>query len=113
MSKGYEVEDVKPRIVLPALVALAVLALAIQALAWFVFDYWRTRYFERDAVRTQIATQPSAPPEPGLEVDPSAGWNQYRQEQQRLLNSYGWVSREDGKVRIPIEHAMDLVVAGK
>ena len=32
-------------------------------------------------------------------------------DQLELLNSYGWVSQADGVAHIPIERAMDLVVA--
>lgn len=34
------------------------------------------------------------------------------QEQRAVLESYGWVDRDRGVVRIPIERAIDLVVEG-
>jgi len=33
-----------------------------------------------------------------------------RKKQQQLLNSYGWADQTTGKVRIPIDRAMDLVL---
>jgi hypothetical protein len=34
----------------------------------------------------------------------------YVRQQHEILNSYAWISRADGKVRIPIDRAMELVV---
>ena len=34
---------------------------------------------------------------------------EFRLRQAKLLSSYGWVDREAGVVRIPIDRAMDLV----
>jgi hypothetical protein len=34
----------------------------------------------------------------------------YRDGQREQLESYGWVDKEGGVVRIPIERAMDLVI---
>ena len=42
-------------------------------------------------------------------MDPQQDLEQLRRKQQELLNSYGWVDRDAGVVRIPIERAMDLV----
>jgi hypothetical protein len=48
------------------------------------------------------------PPAPRLEVAPAAEYQQLRSEEDRKLSSYGWVDRKAGKVRIPIERAIDL-----
>ena len=37
--------------------------------------------------------------------------NELQREQHELLESYGWVDRENGIVAIPVEEAMRLVVA--
>ena len=63
--------------------------------------------------RSLIPPASSVPPEPRLQVDPSEELQVFRKEQDQILNSYGWVSREDGRVRIPIERAMELVVQGR
>ncbi|MFC1976359.1 hypothetical protein ACFLXQ_08160, partial [Chloroflexota bacterium] len=57
------------------------------------------------------------PPAPRLQPNPidqtTAGQEleMLRAKEEGLLNSYGWVDREAGTVRIPIEEAMKLVVA--
>jgi hypothetical protein len=47
---------------------------------------------------------------PRLEVDPSEALRSRREREKELLTSYGWVDRERGVVRIPIERAKELLV---
>ncbi|MGH8220400.1 MAG: hypothetical protein ACREUT_17835 [Steroidobacteraceae bacterium] len=47
-----------------------------------------------------------APPEPRLQTDPAADLATYLAKQRKLLDTYGWVDREHGIARIPIEEAM-------
>jgi hypothetical protein len=51
------------------------------------------------------------PPEPRLQTDPRGDLLKLRQQDDRLLNSYGWIDRDAGVVRIPIERAMALTAA--
>ncbi len=48
--------------------------------------------------------------EPALQAHPASDLAAYRAEKERVLESYGWVDREHGIVRIPIERAMALYV---
>jgi hypothetical protein len=59
-----------------------------------------------DAPRGQSAT-------PRLQIDPSADLAGHRALEQRELTSYGWIDRQNGVVRIPIDKAMhDVAAAG-
>jgi hypothetical protein len=49
------------------------------------------------------------PPEPRLEVTPAIDLHEMRAAEDEILNSYGWIDREHGLVRIPIGRAMDLL----
>jgi hypothetical protein len=50
-------------------------------------------------------------PVPNLELDDGhADYMVLRQRQSDKLNSYGWVDRSNGIVRVPIERAIDLIV---
>jgi hypothetical protein len=51
----------------------------------------------------------SAPPPPNLQAQPQLELAEFRLRQAKILSSYGWVDREAGIVRIPIDRAMDLV----
>lgn len=51
-------------------------------------------------------------PAPNLELDDGHGnFVALRGQQIQKLNSYGWIDRSTGIARIPIDRAMDLVVA--
>jgi len=55
----------------------------------------------------QAAPAPT-PPAPALEAQSGQTSNPYRAAQEQKLNSYAWVDRGAGVVRIPIDRAMDL-----
>ena len=46
------------------------------------------------------------PPEPRLQTAPETDLAAYLAKQRKLLDSYGWVDREHGIARIPIDEAM-------
>jgi hypothetical protein len=48
-------------------------------------------------------------PEPRLEVTPAADLQKSRGTDETELNSYGWIDRAAGIVRIPIDRAMELI----
>lgn len=49
---------------------------------------------------------------PLLQTEPNADLQRIKARSARLLNSYGWVDRRNGIVRIPIEDAMRSLVNG-
>jgi len=53
------------------------------------------------------------PPAPRLQVDPAIDLDQVRQSQNETLNSYGWADKATGKVRVPIDRAMDMLIERK
>jgi hypothetical protein len=89
--------------------AIAVAALAVVALLAMGPLALRLFYtgLPNDADR-----QPAiAPPPPRLQTDPAADLRQFRAEEDRRLNSYGWIDRERGIVHIPIAEAMKRAAA--
>jgi hypothetical protein len=70
--------------------------------------------YERAAKRADppphpLASSPELPPPPRLEVAPRAALEALRREEDALLESYGWVDRSQGRARIPISRAMELL----
>jgi hypothetical protein len=53
------------------------------------------------------------PPSPRLQVDPAVDLDQVRQSQNEMLNSYGWADKATGKVRVPIDRAIDMLIERK
>ncbi len=48
---------------------------------------------------------------PRLQVAPVGDLQTFRAREETDLNSYGWINRTSGTVHVPIERAMDLLVA--
>jgi hypothetical protein len=46
-----------------------------------------------------------------LQVQPQTDLERMRATEEAILNSYGWVDREAGIVRIPIDRAMEVLAA--
>jgi len=50
------------------------------------------------------------PPEPRLQTNPREDLRVLREGEREILTTYGWVDRNAGVVRIPIDQAMKLTV---
>jgi hypothetical protein len=48
-------------------------------------------------------------PAPQLEIDERSQLDKIRIDEEETLSSYDWVDQKAGTVRIPIDHAMDLI----
>ena len=51
------------------------------------------------------------PPEPRLQVNPDRDIAEMRKREREILDSYAWVDKPQGLVRLPIERAIDLLAA--
>jgi hypothetical protein len=109
-NRGYERSEINLTAVKTALIAFLVVAFVLYAGVWWLYQYWRAQDAGRDVRRSLVDAKPPIPPEPRLQVDPQADYQEYFRKQQGILKTYGWISREEGKVRIPIDRAMELMV---
>ncbi len=107
---GYERTDAHVGTL--ARVGLALVLLIVVSLAAM---FWAFRYLAApDTPRAEVsefARQRVVPVAPRLQVTPSADLDRLRRSQQSALTGYGWVDRRAGVVRIPIERAIELLVA--
>lgn len=108
-NPGYETRDANA-----TRLTLYGIGMTIALIAIFVTTYWMFFYFWK-AERLGPAASPftesrALPPLPRLQVAPVQYLLHYREQQNEILNSYGWVDRPGGVVRIPIEHAIELTL---
>lgn len=98
---------------MPALVILGgsiVITVAIVMLfCWWLFGIY-TYVQPLGPAATPFASARPLPPEPRLQPKPENDLQQYQREESSELDSYGWVDRENGVVRIPIDRAMKLLL---
>lgn len=50
------------------------------------------------------------PPSPRVQPNPHMDLASYCKQQVNTLNSYGWIDKQNGVVRIPVDRAMDLLL---
>ena len=110
---GYERRDVNYRALTKWIVAFFGLAFAF-AVAAFGFYLWlapRQAWQGRTKFVPQVRRTPPAP-NPLLQnnVETKVDIYRMRQDEVKFLTSFGWVDQNAGVVRMPIEHAKDLVI---
>ena len=108
----HEESDVNVRAILGYGVGLIIVAVIVHVFLWWLQGVY-TRQNER--AQTQIypmaaSQQDRLPPSPRFQENPQQELLDLRTKQEALLKGYGWVNKESGVARIPIEDAMKMVV---
>ena len=109
-NPGYETEDVKPT----GIIIFGGILLIIMVITMLLISSL-TGYFERLAVQRDEPLSPLIQSQPTpvgarLQESPPADMDAFRFEQEEVLNSYDWVDKSNGVVRIPIERAIELTI---
>jgi hypothetical protein len=103
----YEVQDLSTSTVTWfAVGVLATLLLTFVAIAIFSRALARTRLTVESATRI-VTAERSAPP-PVLQTNPMTDLRSLRAREDSTLETYGWIDRKAGVIRIPIERAIEL-----
>ena len=92
-------------------IALGLCVLLVHLILWWLFAHYSSREAKfSPLVPEMIKTQaPREPPEPRLQGNPQADLRKMLQDEDTVLNHYGWVDPERGVVRIPIDRAIDVI----
>jgi hypothetical protein len=108
----HEESDVDTGAIFKIATGLIILAAVIHVVVWLVFVYFNGR--ETTNLRAQYplaaGQELRLPPAPRLQVTPRQDLRDLRAREDQTLNSYQWVDRSAGTVRIPIAEAMKLTV---
>lgn len=112
VEAGHEKSDVSIGAIVKFGIGLTVAAVVIHVALWGLFQLLEDREAKRDRPLPALAAAGlrRTPPEPRLEPDPLLPRRRMAAEEDAALTTYGWVDREAGIVRIPIERAMELLV---
>ena len=110
LQRGHETCEVNAKkIVVAGAVLLLLTFLCMLAMVW-VFDYLEQRQAAQDTPVPDFAVNRPLPPEPRLQVTPLQDLQAIVAAEDAELDSYGWVDRDQGAVRIPISRAMELLL---
>jgi hypothetical protein len=107
-----ETSDVNIRAILGFGAALVIAAVIIHALIWLLFTFFQRQENQAATRLFPLAAeqQNRLPPEPRLQTDPQGDLRDLRQREDAILRSYGWISKDAGAVRLPIEDAIRLTI---
>ncbi|MGH9717999.1 MAG: hypothetical protein ACRD4R_14910 [Candidatus Acidiferrales bacterium] len=113
-SAGYEKRDASISTLLQFGFWLAVvIVITLFAMAW-AFNYFsRVAPLGAPAAPSAVVNPNvrELPSGPMLQATPHQDLVDFCRQQERRVNTYGWVDRQQGIVRIPISRAMDLILA--
>jgi hypothetical protein len=105
---GHQSSEINLRGVTWAAIGLVVSVLAVCLIVGSLY-----RSFERqhasESGPPRIPTSDKLPPAPRLQTDPAADLQQFLEAENAKLNSYSWIDKGAGVIRIPIGRAMDLL----
>jgi hypothetical protein len=105
---GHEQSEVSVRLIVVSLGFLAVATFLVFVLVVGIFRYFYDTYSTEEATRL---SRPVIPPEPRIEVAPYEQVQQLRAHEDHILNTYAWVDKQGGVVRVPIDRAIDMLAA--
>jgi hypothetical protein len=117
----FEREDLTPKPILIFLGALAVGCVLVYFVLRGLYSYLDSYENHHQPVQSPLVQQTTVDtrivspgditkfPQPRLEGDERREINDFREQEEQTLNSYGWVDQKAGVVRIPIDRAMQLM----
>ncbi|MEW6319535.1 MAG: hypothetical protein AB1635_00440 [Acidobacteriota bacterium] len=108
----HEHTDIEPAIARNFAIWLAVAMIISAAIVYGTFWFFEGRAATRDQtaqVYPLAAGRALEPPAPRLQTQPFKDVYLLRQAEREKLTTYGWVDRNAGVVRIPIDEAMRLI----
>jgi hypothetical protein len=109
-ERGHEWSDVPVRPLLLSLGALAIGCLIVMGVMRAMFKSFDASARARDVPGHVLAEEHQIPPPPKLEANPTAENQGDAAAERRVLESYGWIDRDAGIVRVPVERALELVL---
>lgn len=108
----HEESDVDIRAIFAFGAGLVVVAVLINLVTYVLFRYFDAREGLPVTAQYPLAAGQASrvPPEPRLQTDPRQDLADLRARENDTLTTYGWVDRNAGVVRIPIDEAIKLTL---
>jgi hypothetical protein len=105
---GYEKSDAHVPTINRFLFGLFVL-IGVSMLAMWAMHAFLARQEEKAPRPTLMEAQRVLPPAPRLQVSNTRDLAALKAGEERALSTYGWVDKQAGSVRIPVERAMEVL----
>jgi hypothetical protein len=108
-APGHELRDLNPKYIALFGAGLAAIIIAVLTAAYALFHYYYAGESRARPRPSPLSYNEEPVPEPRLEVNPGAELKTMKAEEDETLNSYGWIDRDQGIVRIPIDRAIAIL----
>lgn len=108
-SPGYEERDVQPRAIVWLFGGIGAMVIVAASALWLTWKGLERAAAKQDPVLSPLAEHVSPPP-PQLQSAPAADYQEHLANEERSLSTYGWVDRQRGVVRVPIDRAIELLI---
>jgi hypothetical protein len=109
-QNGYERSDANSRGLVYFLLIMAAILAATSLSLILLFKHFERADNPGSFVAAPFAGTQPLPPPPRIQSVPGVDMQSYYQSQQNLLDTYGWVDKQNGVVRLPIDRAMELLL---
>jgi hypothetical protein len=111
LEVAHEHSDISIRGIVWFLVMLVVIVLVTDAAMWVFFKGLDRLEQSNDPFVSPLAAPPGQlPVEPRLQTTPWHDLTEFRAEEQKRIQSYGWVDQRAGIGHVPIERAKELLL---
>ena len=109
LSPGYELSDLRPGYIALFGIALTAVIVVAAVITSLLIHFKAAEQSRQETPVPRLAGEREATPGSRLQVDGNKELRQMRMAEDAALNSYGWVDKSSGSVRIPIERAMEIL----
>ncbi|MER3473335.1 MAG: hypothetical protein C4335_04740 [Armatimonadota bacterium] len=102
----YEKQDVGFRF---AMLFVSALIAAIVVIMVFLVWFYRLVTPAPPQQASSASTVRQLPPPPVLQANPAVDMQKFRQVEEQKVSSYGWVDKQAGIAKVPVQRAMEIV----
>ena len=106
---GHELSDLRPGYIALFGIALTAVIVAAVVITSLLIHFKAAEHSRQETPVPRLAQEREATPGPRLQVDANKDLRQMRAGEEAVLNSYDWVDKDAGIVRIPIQRAMGIL----
>lgn len=109
IETAHELSDLNPKNIAIFGATLTVTIIVVLLITYALFRHFYTVEMRNQVAPSPLSYTPEPPPEPHLLVNPGQNLKAVRAAEESILNSYDWVDREQGLVRVPINRAIEIL----
>lgn len=107
-SVGHEGQDADIRPIVLTGIGLALTVVVVGAIVYGIFRYLETHPITSVQSNPMAVFDSQIPPAPRIEEHPAIEIQELHAQEDQTLSTYGWIDKNKGVVRIPIDRAIEL-----